>query len=233
MKWDFGEIKRLVHHDQFGIQPTLGWKGGPWSPVHKIRWFWGKVKVTVLLSKKNNPPVPSSHWVLLWWSCMSPWLPEHHPLKLLVYNISHNIHLAQLILCFSVSWVMTHNISSPTHVVVPSLQLVRQITYLTMECFKVCWSNQEVWLVWKEFIDPRKLQSTWPVVYSAFVSKEEEDRVFTLEEKSSQFLYYKTIAKELHHIVLDPGLPSSGSTMNPAMTCPAQIWNRSHPCWIL
>ena len=46
----------------------------------------------------------------------------------------------------------------------------------------------------QEYIDPRKLQSTWPVVYSAFVSKEEDDRVFTLEEKSSNFLYYKTIA---------------------------------------
>ena len=30
VRWDF---KRVVHRDQFGIQPTLGWKGGPWSPA--------------------------------------------------------------------------------------------------------------------------------------------------------------------------------------------------------
>ena len=113
---------------------------------------------------------------------------------------------------------MTHDISSPAHVVVPGLQLVRQVAYLMFQS--------------QEFMDSKKTKSTWPVVYSAFVSKDDEDKVFTLKKSNLTkhtagiHLYEATHTRPPKKLlvthILARRLPSSGSTASPTMTCQVQ-----------
>ena len=85
------------------------------------------------------------------------------------------------------SYLVTHDVGSPTHLVVPGLQLVRQIVDLNIRYKQKNMDNLSATSIKPGSIGSplspcitwcRRLP-TWAVVYSELVRREEELRVFT------------------------------------------------------